>query len=60
MTNVPINDGRCLLGKITNRNAKNVWILIPRPGLLSIITMAENEGGKEMKNSGALKNGEGL
>ena len=32
MTNVPINDGRCLLGKITNRNAKNVWILILRPG----------------------------
>ena len=32
ITNVPRNYGRCLFNKITNRNAKNVWILIPRPG----------------------------
>ena len=29
-TNVPINDGRFLFNKITNINAKNVWILIQR------------------------------
>ena len=29
---MPIKDGRCLFNKITNRNAKNVWILIQRPG----------------------------
>ena len=43
MTNVPRNDGRCLFNKIANINAKNVWILIPRPGGVEAEDEAERD-----------------